>query len=126
MLTDQQKTMVQDAVQAASMEWKSAFNAGDAAGCTALYEDSAVMHARGFGTFTGTTEILGFWQKMIDEGFSEVEYIDPVIEIVDEKSAVLSSNWKMNKARGVIHKEFWVLQNDGKAKLREDDFEAKG
>ena len=31
---------------------------------------------------------------------------------------------KMNKAQGVIHKELWVLQSDGTAKLREDDFEA--
>jgi len=32
----------------------------------------------------------------------------------------------MNKAGGVIHKELWVLQEDGNAKLREDDFEAMG
>jgi hypothetical protein len=32
----------------------------------------------------------------------------------------------MNKASGVIHKELWVLQEDGAAKLREDDFEATG
>ena len=27
----------------------------------------------------------------------------------------------MNKARGVIHQELWVLQEDGTAKLREDN-----
>ncbi len=32
----------------------------------------------------------------------------------------------MNKASGVIHKELWVLQPDGTAKLREDYFEATG
>ncbi|ESA32587.1 hypothetical protein N836_25055 [Leptolyngbya sp. Heron Island J] len=32
----------------------------------------------------------------------------------------------MNKAHGVIHKELWVLQVDGTAKLREDIFEAQG
>ncbi len=31
----------------------------------------------------------------------------------------------MNKARGVIHKEFWILQEGGTAKLREDNFGAK-
>ena len=31
----------------------------------------------------------------------------------------------MGKAKGVIHKELWVIQNDGIAKLREDDFEAE-
>jgi len=32
----------------------------------------------------------------------------------------------MNKTAGVIHKELWVLQADGSAKLRDDDFEANG
>jgi len=31
----------------------------------------------------------------------------------------------MNNASGVVHKELWVLQADGNAKLREDDFEAQ-
>jgi hypothetical protein len=31
----------------------------------------------------------------------------------------------MNKASGVIHKELWVMLDNGTAKLREDDFEAK-
>ena len=84
------------------------------------------MHARPFGSFTGTAEIQGFWQKLIEDGFSDVEYIDPRIEVVDQASAILVSGWKMNKASGVIHKELWVLQEDGTAKLREDDFEAKG
>ena len=83
------------------------------------------MHARPFGTFTGTAEIQSFWQQLIDDGFSKVEYIDPKVEVVDETSAILTSAWKMNKAEGVIHKELWVLQENGIAKLREDDFEAK-
>ena len=110
----------------ASAQWQSAFNSGDAAGCAAQYELAAVMHARPFGTFKGTSEIQGFWQKLVDDGFSDVEYIDPKIEVVDATSALLTSGWNMNKASGVIHKELWVLQADGSAKLREDDFEAKG
>lgn len=82
------------------------------------------MHARPFGTFTGTTEIQAFWQKLIADGFSDVEYLDPTIEVMDATSAVLTAGWKMNNAQGVIHKELWVLQADGTAKLREDDFEA--
>ena len=115
-----------DAVDVASQKWKSAFNAGDAKGCALHYESDAVMHARPFGTFTGTEQIQAFWQKLIDDGFGEVEYIDPCVDVVDDQSAVLKSRWKMNKAQGVIHKELWVLQADGTAKLREDDFEAKG
>ncbi|NER79510.1 MAG: isochorismatase [Leptolyngbya sp. SIO1D8] len=125
MVTNEQKTIVLDAVNSASAAWKSAFNSGDAAGCANQYEKDAVMHARPFGTFTGTTEIQGFWQKLIDDGFSDVDYIDPQVEVIDEASAVLTSKWKMNKAGGVIHKELWVLQPNGTAKLREDDFEAQ-
>ena len=126
MISEEQKKIVLEAVAAASEQWKSAFNSGDAAGCASHYEVDAVMHARPFGTFTGTEEILGFWQKLIGDGFSDVDYIDPKIEVLDEARALLTSGWKMNHAQGVIHKELWVLQADGTAKLREDDFEAKG
>lgn len=126
MVDKKQQAVVLNAVIKASEQWKSAFNSGDATGCAAQYESTAVMHARPFGTFTGTSEIQGFWQKLIDDGFADVEYLEPKFEVVDETSAVLTSGWKMNKASGVIHKELWVLQEDGAAKLRKDDFEAKG
>lgn len=121
---NQQKLL--EAVRKASAEWVKSFNAGDAMGCTAHYETDAIMHARPFGTFTGSAEILAFWENLIDGGFSGVEYVDPQIEVVDENSAILTSAWKMNKAAGVVHKELWVLQADGSAKLRYDDFEAQG
>ena len=117
--------IVLTAVKKASTAWQTAFNTGDAAGCAAQYEKEAVMHARPFGTFTGTEAIQGFWQQLIDDGFTDVAYIEPKIEVIDENTALLSSRWKMNKAQGVIHKELWVLQDDGSAKLREDDFEAQ-
>ena len=126
MVDKKQQAVVLNAVIKASEQWKSAFNLGDAAGCAAQYESTAVMHARPFGTFTGALEIQGFWQQLIDDGFADVEYLEPKFEVVDETSAVLTSGWKMNKASGDIHKELWVLQEDGAAKLREDDFEAKG
>ena len=63
---------------------------------------------------------------IVDDGFSSVEYVDPKVEVIDENSAILSSGWKMNKAKGVITKELWVLQEDGSAKLRIDEFEALG
>ena len=84
------------------------------------------MTAKPFGTFNGTKEIKAFWQKLIDDGFCDVEYIEPQIQIIDETSAILSSEWKMNKAKGVITKELWILQNDGSAKLRIDEFETLG
>ncbi|MBT9315842.1 Cif family virulence factor [Leptothoe spongobia] len=123
---DSQNSALLTAVNAASTRWKMAFNAGDAAGCTAQYEATATMEATPFGKFIGHEKIQGFWQKLIDDGFSDVEYLEPKIEIIDETSAVLSAKWKMNKAYGVIHRELWVLQTDGTAKLREDRFEAQG
>lgn len=126
MVTEEQKVIVLDSVSTASRKWKDAFNSGDAAECAAQYEDNAVMNAKPFGIYTGTTEIKEFWQKLIHDGFSDVDYIDPIVEVVDERSAILKSGWKMNKAAGVIHKELWIIQSDGTAKLREDDFEAQG
>ena len=126
MLTEAQKQSVLDAVTAASAQWQAAFNGGDAAGCANQYESTAVMHARPVGTLTGTEAIQAFWQKLIDDGFADVQYVDPNIEVLDETQAVLTSGWTMNNAYGVIHKELWVLQGDGQAKLREDDFEAQG
>ena len=119
-------TTILQAVQTASAAWQAAFNTGDAAGCAAQYEADAVMHARPFGTFTGQADIQAFWQKLIDDGFADVQYVEPQIDVIDEQSAVLSSQWTMNKASGVIHRELWVLQADGAARLREDDFEATG
>ncbi|MBJ7537305.1 DUF4440 domain-containing protein [Marinomonas sp. C1424] len=125
-MSDEQKTMVVSALKNASEKWKTAFNKGDAKGCASQYEADAVMVASPFGTFTGTEEIAAFWQKLIDDGFSDVDYINPEIEVIDGSCAVLSSGWQMNKAKGVITKELWVLQDDGTAKLRIDEFEATG
>ena len=126
MTSNDGKDTVLNAVEIASTAWKSALNAGDAAGCANQYEETATMRAEPFGTFTGRKEIQAFWQNLIDEGYSDVSYVEPRIEVIDSSSAVLTSSWKMNKASGVIHKELWVLQIDGTAKLREDYFEAKG
>ena len=113
-----------EAVTEASERWKNAFNSGDAAACAAQYEANAVMHAKPFGTFNGTNEIQAFWKQLVDDGFAEVEYVEPKLKVLDEESVLLTASWKMNKASGVIHRELWVLQPDGTAKLREDDFEA--
>ncbi|WP_019506656.1 hypothetical protein [Pleurocapsa sp. PCC 7319] len=124
-MKEEQKEALLDAVNKASTQWKSAFNSGNAVGCAAQYEATAIMEAKPFGTFVGTENIKSFWQKIIDDGFSDVEYLEPKIEVVDETSAILTSGWRMNKAKGIIHKELWVLQEDGQAKLREDYFEVK-
>lgn len=81
------------------------------------------MNARPFGEFNGVSAIQAFWQGLMDGGYSSVEYFGSKLQIIDEASALLTAKWKMNKAAGVIHRELWVLQGDGRAKLREDDFE---
>ena len=125
MTEDNHDTLIA-AVQTASAKWIAAFNAGDADGCTAAYEKDAVMNAEPFGTFTGHEQIHAFWTKLIDSGLTGVEYINPKIEVVDAQSVIVSSDWRMNNAHGVITKELWVLQPDGTVLLREDDFEALG
>ena len=125
-MTEDEINSLLEAINVASNKWKDAFNSGNASECANQYEENAVMNAKPFGTFTGRNEIQAFWQNLIDDGFTDVEYIDPNIEVIDATNAVLSSDWKMNKASGVITKELWVLQPDGTAKLREDNFEVKG
>lgn len=125
MISQKQRKVILSALSDASDTWKTAFNRGDAQGCASQYESDAVMVAKPFGTFVGSEEITAFWQRLIDDGFSDVEYVNPEIEVIDKNSAVLSSGWQMNKAKGDITKELWVLQDDGTAKLRIDEFEAK-
>ncbi|MCF6459115.1 nuclear transport factor 2 family protein [Pseudoalteromonas sp. MMG024] len=106
--------------------WQNAFNNQDAAGCAAQYSKHAVMHARPFGTFKGTTEIEFFWQGIIKQGFKDVEYTDVAWSKFDDKSFILSSKWTMNKAYGVVHRELWRVEEDGKARLIDDEFEVQG
>lgn len=117
---------VLDASKAAIARWQQAFNKQDAAGCAAQYEEGAVMHARPFGTFTGREEIQAFWQKIIDDGFHGVEYSDVSWTPEGDDGYILSAKWTMNKAFGVVHREHWLLQADGTAKLHSDDFEVQG
>ena len=108
----------------ASQQWKTFFNQGDAAGCASMYEANAKMVAKPFGVYEGRQKIEAFWQDLIGKGFADVDYIAPKIELADENSTVLTSNWTMNNAQGVITRELWVLQSDGTMRLREDHFEA--
>lgn len=117
---------LESAVRAASLRWKTFFNAGDAAGCASCYEDLATMVATPLGAFTGRAAIEAFWRRLIEGGYADVSYVDPAIEVLDERMAVLTSDWTMNKAKGVITWELWVKQDDGEMLLREDRFEVQG
>ncbi len=112
--------------QAGIDEWQAAFNNQDAAGCAAQYCANAVMHARPFGIFNGREEIQAFWLGIMDQGFAEVDYTDVTWEEAEDGGYILSANWTMNKAFGVVHREHWVLEEDGLARLISDDFEVQG
>ena len=112
-----------DGVLAAATSWASAFNSGDAPGCASHYLPGATMRAEPFGEFTGRDAIQGFWQNLIDQGFSNVRYLGPSTKVASNDTVILDSPWAMNKARGFIHREEWAHQSDNSWKLRHDHFE---
>ncbi|KAB7615395.1 DUF4440 domain-containing protein [Amylibacter sp. SFDW26] len=114
---------IQMAVSIGSKAWKDAFNAGNAAGAAALYEDDAIMVVKPFGTFKGKDEILAFGTDLVSKGFDDVVYSKTTTTIVDSSSASVSASWTMNNAHGIITNEHWVIQEDGRALMREDHFE---
>ena len=69
LVSGKRKNEILVAVKAVSTQWKAAFNSGDVANCALLYENTAHVVTRPFGTYIGTTEIQAFWQKLIDDGF---------------------------------------------------------
>lgn len=120
------KRELEHLVRHASYNWKEYFNSGNAKGCATLYHDNAVMHARPFGSFTGLLEIENFWQKLINDGYSSVTYHNLMLSIKSDNQVILTADWTMNKAKGIIHKELWTLDSEGILKLLEDDFEVTG
>ncbi len=106
--------------------WQAAFNQQDAAGCAGQYTEDSIMQARPFGAFTGRTEIQAFWQGIIDQGYCDVQYTDVKWQPAEGQGYILTSSWTMNKAFGVVHKEHWIVETDGKARLISDDFEIQG
>jgi pimeloyl-ACP methyl ester carboxylesterase len=119
------REQVRKATQQASRAWQDAFNSGDAAAATALYEPDALMVASPFGRFNGHTQIEAFWTDLIGKGAADVEYFNTRLEVLDASSARVSSQWRMNVASGIITNELWVLQEDGTMRLREDHFAAQ-
>lgn len=106
--------------------WKQAFNRQDAAACAAQYTQDSVMEARPFGTFKGKPAIQAFWQDIMDKGFADVKYSEVSWEPTGPNGYLLSANWTMNKAFGVVHREHWIVETDGNARLVSDDFEIQG
>lgn len=115
-----------EACKAGIAMWQDAFNRQNAEGCADQYNEQCIMHARPFGTFKGKESIQAFWQEIIDQGFAEVNYTEVKWTPINDDGYILTSNWTMNKGFGVVHREHWVVETDGKARLISDDFEVQG
>lgn len=109
-----------------SSAWQDAFNRRDAAACAELYDPSCVMNAQPFGVYEGRHAIQEFWQYIIDQGFESVTYSEPEWKKDKQGGFVLTAKWTMNKAFGVVHEEYWVVGDDGQARLMRDHFEVLG
>ncbi|MDO6612028.1 nuclear transport factor 2 family protein [Shewanella sp. 1_MG-2023] len=106
--------------------WQVAFNHQDAKACAAQYQQNCIMTARPFGVFEGREAIEAFWQGIMDQGFNQVDYTQVTWEAEGESGYILTSQWTMNKAFGVVHRELWVVEADGRARLASDEFEVQG
>jgi len=84
------------------------------------------MEAKPLGTFKGREAIQQCWQSIIEQGFADVEYSHVTWEPSKDGGFILTSSWVMNKAFGVVHREHWLVEQDGKARLQSDSFEIQG
>lgn len=117
-----EQQIINDVLSTAS-KWAEAFNCGDAKGCASFYTAEASMHAEPVAQVQGQEEIQKFWQSLINDGFTDVKYLDPKINVISETQVELNSPWSMNRASGMIHREFWEKQADGRWLLSDDHFE---
>ena len=117
------ETGLEQAVAKRSQAWIERFNSGDVDACVGAYQADAVINAKPLGTFTGTSEIDGFWRPFMASGAGELKYEGIKLAVVDSSTVLLSADWSMNVGRGVITMEKWVRQPDGNWLLAQDDFE---
>ncbi len=105
-----------------SKRWIESFNRSDVKACTDKYTKSAIMHARPMGSFEGREAIYEFWNNfMSSTDAGNLIYSNSEIEVIDQNSAILSSQWSMNVGKGFIAKELWVKEGN-EWYLYEDDF----
>jgi ketosteroid isomerase-like protein len=122
-MTDFDKDKIVEKVLELSAKWIESFNEGDAEACIAVYRNCAVLSAKPFGTFTGTEEIESFWRPLMGGSLGDLEYYNVKVEVIDENTAHLSAEWKLNLGRGEVTKDVWVKQPDGGWLVDESNFE---
>jgi hypothetical protein len=80
------------------------------------------MTIKGVGVFKGKSQIGKFWRDF-SKTATNLVYSNTKVNLVDEKTVHLSSNWRMNVGEGIITLEEWVKQDNGSWKLTKDKFQ---
>ena len=106
----------------ASIDWTNSFNAGRSDVCGNGYSKNATMNAIPFASINGKSGIEAFWEKLINDGATNLTYHNPTFKITTNNTAFLSSNWSMNIGEGKIYQEKWKLIS-GKWLLTYDEFQ---
>ena len=102
--------------------WIENFNKGNVEYCVNAYTENCVMKIKDVGDFIGIKAISKFWHDLTQNA-NHIEYSNTNIEVIDEKTVHLNSDWKMNIGEGIITLEEWVKQEDGSWKLTQDEFQ---
>eukprot|EP01095_Lingulamoeba_sp_RSL-Kostka_P006545 TRINITY_DN2057_c0_g1_i1.p1 TRINITY_DN2057_c0_g1~~TRINITY_DN2057_c0_g1_i1.p1 ORF type:complete len:126 (-),score=45.59 TRINITY_DN2057_c0_g1_i1:184-561(-) len=113
---------VEEDFKATSQAWIENFNAGNVDACIDAYLDDCILIVKDVGEFNGKEAIAGFWKELTKTA-NHIEYSNTVINVINETTVHLSSDWKMNIAEGIITLEEWVKQEDDSWKLSKDEFQ---
>lgn len=118
-----ERTAAEKEVIEVSNSWIKNFNKGNVDYCVSLYTEDATMIAKPFGTFRGRNEIDAFWRPFIASGAGYLVYRNTIVKEVNPNTVLIASDWSMNVGQGIITKEEWVKESDGKWRLKDDRFE---
>jgi uncharacterized protein (TIGR02246 family) len=66
---------VTEAIEARSLEFEAAFNAGDSAAVAALYAPDAAILPPGGARIDGREEIAAFWASAIESGLADLDLV---------------------------------------------------
>ena len=112
-------------IEAANAEWTKQYNAGNAAGVTALYTDDAKAMPPNSDFVTGKTGITAVWQGMMDSGaksgkLTTVEVMGTgdsalevgMYEVMDKDGKVIDKgkymvHWKKVGSAWKLHRDIW-------------------
>jgi len=112
-------------IAAANAEWTKQYNAGNAAGVTALYTEDAKVLPPNSDIVTGRDGITAVWQGMLDSGakgvkLNTVEVMgtgDSAVEVgtyevMDKEGKVIDKgkyivNWKKVGSSWKLHRDIW-------------------